>query len=33
MAPGTAIAPAQVEPAEPVTDRMTEGGPKVTSIA
>ena len=32
-APGTAIAPARVGPAEPVTGRMTEGGPKVNSIA
>jgi hypothetical protein len=32
-APGTAIAPARVGPAAPVTGRMTEGGPTVTSIA
>ena len=32
-APGTAIAPAREGPAKPVPDRMTEGGPTVTSIA
>ena len=32
-APGTAIAPARVGSAEPVTGRMTEGGPQVNSIA
>ena len=32
-APGTAIAPAREGPAEPVTGRITEGGPKVNSIA
>src|SRR5262249_1116306 len=32
-APGTAIAPARAGPARPVHDRMTEGGPPVTSIA
>jgi hypothetical protein len=32
-APGTAIAPAREGPARPGPDRMTEGGPTVTSIA
>src|SRR5262249_6475680 len=32
-APGTAIAPSRVGPAEPVTGRITEGGPQVNSIA
>jgi hypothetical protein len=32
-APGTAIAPAREGPARPVPDRLTEGGPTVTSIA
>src|SRR4030095_9837662 len=32
-APGTAIAPAREGAARPVPDRMTEGGPTVTSIA
>jgi hypothetical protein len=32
-APSTAIAPARVGSAEPVTGRMTEGGPQVNSIA
>jgi hypothetical protein len=32
-APCTAIAPARVWSAEPVTGRMTEGGPQVNSIA
>jgi hypothetical protein len=32
-APGTASAPAREEPARPVPDWMTEGGPTVTSIA
>jgi hypothetical protein len=33
VAPRMAIAPARVRPAEPVIGWMTEGGPKVTSIA
>src|SRR4030095_12973109 len=32
-APSTAIAPAREGLARPVSDRMTEGGPTVTSIA
>jgi hypothetical protein len=32
-APGTASAPVRVGSAEPVTGRMTEGGPQVNSIA
>src|SRR5262249_18323660 len=32
-APRTAIAPARAGPSRPVPDRMTEGGPTVTSIA